>query len=397
MEFNFDRNKVTIKEIYDKFTDGTLIVDQSYQRRKVWMPQDKVRLIETILMGLIIPEVFFWPAQIDPDSGEMITHIVDGQQRITAIIEYITGEFELSNKCLLNDEIKAKYGNKKFNELPDEGKTQIWTYRMSVVDIDRNCDKSDITQMFYRLNLTNYSLNSQERRNSIESRFGDKAEGLSKLDFWKDCKVFSSADARRMKDIEYCCSIYILAQEGIVDQTNDQKINAYYDDYKVEFDEKDILRDKIIKAMEMITDLVDKKTLQFVSKKAQMYTLFCVMFEMQDKRIEMDNELFEKFKLFVNAYDLFKNGYDLNISDELERNVYEGIKKYKLASSEGINKVGNRAIRFEIMKKFLLDSEGKIKESFRNISKKLVDVSANSDIEFEKFEADDLVDIETQE
>jgi len=38
------------KEIYDKFENGTLIIDESYQRRKVWMVVDKVRLIETILM-----------------------------------------------------------------------------------------------------------------------------------------------------------------------------------------------------------------------------------------------------------------------------------------------------------------------------------------------------------
>ena len=76
--------------------------------------------------------------------------------------------------------------------------------------------------MFYRLNLTNYSLNRQEKRNSKDSVFGDKCEALSTYDFWKKTKLFSSADAKRMKDVEYCCAIYILANEGIVDQTNDK-------------------------------------------------------------------------------------------------------------------------------------------------------------------------------
>ena len=55
----FDRNKRTVQEIFDGFDQEKLIVDPSYQRRQVWLVQDKVRLIETILMGLIIPEVFF--------------------------------------------------------------------------------------------------------------------------------------------------------------------------------------------------------------------------------------------------------------------------------------------------------------------------------------------------
>ena len=64
----FDRNKRTIKSIYEDFNDGKLTVDKSYQRRHVWMLQDKVRLIETILMKLIVPEVFFWPASIEPET-----------------------------------------------------------------------------------------------------------------------------------------------------------------------------------------------------------------------------------------------------------------------------------------------------------------------------------------
>lgn len=79
--------------------------------------------------------------------------------------------------------------------------------------------------MFYRLNLTNYTLNQQEKRNSKDSVFGDKSEALSILDFWEKTRVFSSSDAKRMKDVEYCCYIYILANEGIVDQTSNIKQN----------------------------------------------------------------------------------------------------------------------------------------------------------------------------
>ena len=76
----FDRNKKTIKQIKDDFESGKLIIDSSYQRRSVWTTQDNVRLIETILMGYIVPEVFLWPASVDPDTGDTVTHIVDGQQ-----------------------------------------------------------------------------------------------------------------------------------------------------------------------------------------------------------------------------------------------------------------------------------------------------------------------------
>lgn len=392
MDFTFDRNKKTIKEIYDEFTKGKLIIDTSYQRRKVWLPQDKVRLIETILMGLIVPEVFFWPSKINADTGEIITHIVDGQQRINAIVEFITGDFELSKKYLMCDDIKTKYGDKSFVGLVTEGKERIWTYKFSVVDIDRKCNKADITQMFYRLNLTNYSLNPQEKRNSLESSFGDKAESLSGLDFWKNNKVFSSADARRMKDVEYCCSIYILAREGIIDQTSDKRINAYYDDFKDVFDDDNMLTEKIIRGTEIISNLGDKKTIQFISKKAQMYSMFCMVFSMIDNNIEFSSEIFEKFKLFVTAYNLFRNEYNLNIEDPAVRDIYEGIKKYKLASSEGINKIGNRVIRFEILNKFCIEGHIEIKDCFRNLIRIFESQDNISDVAFEELEKEDLVD-----
>lgn len=343
----FDRNKRTVKSIYDDFVVGSLLVDRTYQRRRVWLDQDKVRLIETILMGLIIPEVFFWPAAVNPETGDVITHIVDGQQRIDAIVDFIDGKFKLASKYFLDEGMRNKYGNMSFSELPPEAKSEIWTYKISVVEIDKSWSKSQITTMFYRLNLTNYSLNDQEKRNSKVSAFGDKAEALSTLDFWAHMRVFSAVDARRMKDIEYCCSVYILAQEGIVDQTNNKRINQYYEDYAEEYDVDGIITNRITSAMEIIEKLTDATMLSFVSKKAQMYTMFCLALRLIDNGEGYSEKLYSKLKLFIQAYNLFRNEYELTIDDEKLAHLYESIKKYKLASSEGINKYQNRVIRYE--------------------------------------------------
>lgn len=109
----------------------------------------------------------------------------------------------------MNDVIKQECGNKFFSDLSDYYRTIIWDYPISVVEIDRDCTRDNIKDMFYILNLTNYDLNLQEKRNSKDSRFGDKCEALSGYDFWGNVRLFSSTDAKRMKDFEYCCSIYI--------------------------------------------------------------------------------------------------------------------------------------------------------------------------------------------
>ena len=114
MKFIFRRNTKSIKEIYTEFAKGMLFADENYQRRKVWNIQDKVRLIETILLEFVMPEVFLWIASRNPETGEAITHIVDGQQRITAIAEFINGEFCLDGKYLLDDDLKERCGKKYF-------------------------------------------------------------------------------------------------------------------------------------------------------------------------------------------------------------------------------------------------------------------------------------------
>lgn len=359
----FDRDKKTIKDIYEQFNTGELTVDKSYQRRHVWMLQDKVRLIETILMELIVPEVFFWPASIDPETGNMLTHIVDGQQRIAAISDFIDCKYKLNSKYLIDDHIKGLYGNLSFSELPPEAKTAIWTYKLSVVDIDKSWTMEQIKTMFYRLNLTNYSLNEQEKRNSKSSAFGDKSEALAKNEFWDELRVFSANDARRMKDTEYCCSIYILAQEGVVDQTGSQKVNQYYDDYSEEYDIDDTLTNKIIEAMDMIKSWSNKETISFISKKAQMYTTFCVALRLIDDSIDNTDIIKEKIRKFIMSYNLFKNEYEMSFGDEKLTAFYESIKKYKLASSEGINKYQNRMIRYEQLYKSCIVSDDEIIET----------------------------------
>ena len=367
----FDRNKKTVKQIKDDFEAGKLIIDSSYQRRSVWTAQDNVRLIETILMGYIVPEVFLWPASIDPDTGDTVTHIVDGQQRITAIIDYIEGKYKLTKKYLLDKNITERCGDKVFADLLDEDKSQIWTYKLSTVDIDKSWNIDQIKKMFYRLNLTDYSLNGQEKRNSKDSVFGTKSELLAQNDFWRKVHVFSANDYRRMKDSEYCCSIYILAAEGVVDQVNDSKINQYYDDYKDSFDDEGVLADRISSAMDIIVQFVDETTISFISKKAQLYTLFCVSLKMGEDGVPFDEDIFSRFKLFVTAYNLFRNEYDIVFENEQTKAVYEAIKKYKLASSEGINKLQNRMIRYEQLYKLCVLGTEEVISSLIEIVKAL--------------------------
>ena len=112
MKFEFDQNYKKISEIIGMRKRGELVVDYSYQRRAVWGEKDWIRLVETILLNLVVPSVYFWNSETDPETGKAILHIVDGQQRITAIQNFVNGEFKLKGNYLLEEESKQRFGNK---------------------------------------------------------------------------------------------------------------------------------------------------------------------------------------------------------------------------------------------------------------------------------------------
>ena len=88
-----------------------------------------------------------------------------------------------------------------------------------------------------------------------------------------------------------------------------------------------------------------------------MFTLFALAFDFIDNEIPITDEMKKYFVQFVKTYNAFKNEYDFPLTSEGERKAFEMIKRYKLASSEGVNKISNRIIRFEVLKKILLNTE----------------------------------------
>lgn len=369
MPNNFSRNSIKIKDIYSKFNDEEWIIDKTYQRRKVWGIKDNIRLIETILLELVIPEIFIWDCDTDPTTGKTITHIVDGQQRINAIFDFIQEKFKLQSKYLISTEIKNLYGDLTFSELPDDIKKRIWVYEISVVNLSSTFSRNEIKNMFYRLNLTDYSLNEQEKRNSMDSLFGQAAESLADWDFWTKHKVFSPRDIRRMGDVEYCSSILLLCREGIVDQTKQETLDQLYTDFVDEYPDRDKDLKKIGNAVNYINFIITPEIESFSSKKVQMFTLFALAFDFIDNEILITDEMKKYFVQFVRTYNAFKNEYELHLSTK-ERKVFEMIKKYKLASSEGVNKISNRMIRFEVLKKILLNTENIDIDVIASIEKK---------------------------
>ena len=81
-----NRNVVWFKE-----TAATHQLDMAppYQRNPVWLEKQKSYLIDTILNGLPIPELYM-QTTVTADGVAKYT-VVDGQQRIRSVLEFLEG------------------------------------------------------------------------------------------------------------------------------------------------------------------------------------------------------------------------------------------------------------------------------------------------------------------
>lgn len=109
--------------------------------------------------------------------------------------------------------------------------------------------------------------------------------------------------------------------------------------------------------MSLVEKFINDNTHSFIKKTTQLYTIFSVAFYTMRENIEITEETVSMFGDFVRVYEKYKNEDNATLSLNMEeQSLYDQIKKYKQASSEGIRKQVNRMTRFNVLKNFLFSS-----------------------------------------
>ncbi|USU08918.1 DUF262 domain-containing protein [Sphingomonadaceae bacterium OTU29MARTA1] len=134
-----------------------------YQRKLIWTDTKKSRFIESVMMGLPIPFVFFWQ---DKD-GRM--EIVDGSQRLRTIRDFMADKFVLRDL----ETIPALNGF-RFTDFPESRQRKFEEIPIRVIILDNTTDAVTRTEMFARINTGGTTANDAEiRRGSLPGPFMD--------------------------------------------------------------------------------------------------------------------------------------------------------------------------------------------------------------------------------
>jgi hypothetical protein len=160
-----ERNDFLLPQVLDFIkTRKWINIRPEYQRRLVWDRTKKSRFIESLLMNVPIPPVFIFEWELSRYE------VMDGQQRLNAIVEFYENRFALSGL--------EKWGvlnGRKYADCPPTIQKGLDRRRISAVVLLAESAQfgkksEDIRRLvFQRLNTGGLSLKPQELRNSLYS------------------------------------------------------------------------------------------------------------------------------------------------------------------------------------------------------------------------------------
>jgi len=213
------------------FIDRGVVKIPNFQRNYVWDIARASKLIESLLIGLPVPQIFFY----EEDKNSYL--VIDGQQRLMTLYYYIKGRFPKEDKrvelrqifaerytlpdSIINDDDyftnfnlkltgqvpnqKNKFNGKNYQTLIDYKLTfDLRTIRSIIVKQVSNKadDDTAVFELFNRLNTGGINLKDQEIRASLyHSDFLDMLARVNNLPGWRKTLGNGSVDMH-MRDIE---------------------------------------------------------------------------------------------------------------------------------------------------------------------------------------------------
>lgn len=272
-------NTQALSWFFGEYKKGTLDLEPRYQRYAIWSPGQKCFLIDSLISGAPVPQVFLnIRSKGAGRERHTVYEVVDGQQRLRAILEYMDDEYALLATTARSYPVSAAYVphiGRTYSQLPPAVQDSIWNYWLPVQEL-RGWSEEQIRALFRRLNYVVERLNKQELRHSqYFGEFVEAVEGLAEDAFWDDMQFFTRKDAQRMKDIEFISELFVALIAG--PQEGQRSLDEYYAQYDVEFPNRATEVGRFRQTLASLTTIGEfLRSSRFV-KKGDFYGLFCAV------------------------------------------------------------------------------------------------------------------------
>jgi len=196
--------------------EQTRITFPEYQREKeLWSQEAKIRLIDSIFKDIDIPKLYF------NLNDKKQYEVVDGQQRLWAIWEYLSNQYG----CPLGGEVK------RFADLNVSEKKVIQNYTLQIT-VFNDADDDFLREHFARLQLGT-PLVTGEKLNALSGKMKEFVfEKLIKYAFVKKLGIPKKRFAKQTLGAQICINSFGRKKLGVFQRTRWEDLRDFFEEYK---------------------------------------------------------------------------------------------------------------------------------------------------------------------
>ena len=190
-EINFDTKDYPIEVLVDKFISDDFYIPE-YQRKFIWDETTKIRFIESVLLGLPIPFMFF------SDNEDGRCEIIDGAQRTQTLQEF------LDNDLVLNGlERLSSLNSFTFQDLPEIFQRKFKGRTLRIIVLADTTTLETRQDIFNRINTGGkHAISSEIRRGSHTGVFMTFVEKCANDPLFNKLCPISETMKKRYEDSE---------------------------------------------------------------------------------------------------------------------------------------------------------------------------------------------------
>lgn len=190
-QVEYDTKDYTLELLLDKFEKGDFYIPD-YQRQFVWKPNNRSLFIESVLLGLPIPFMFFAGC----DDGRL--EIIDGAQRMQTLREFVKRKMKLSKLAKLTE-----LDGFVFEDLSTATQRKFLNRTFRVVVLDEKTTTDIRQDLFNRINTSGVKASDSEvRRGSYPGKLTSYIEKCCKNELFVALCPISKNKAVRQERFE---------------------------------------------------------------------------------------------------------------------------------------------------------------------------------------------------
>lgn len=229
-----DSYPMSIGELVNMYENGEIILRPEYQRYFRWTPEQKSKLIESILIGLPLPSMFV--AQDEKGNWE----VVDGMQRLSTILDFM-GTLKKSARDSeyytpfrkLSDELYylPEFEDKKWDDLTRRIQLDFRRTKVQLTILLRETDLDAKFELFQRLNSGGTAISGQELRNAIMAGKNNEVlkwfEGLAQYENFVSVCGLSERDLSVRMDVELVLRFVVFLTKLIDELPKSKSVDVF--------------------------------------------------------------------------------------------------------------------------------------------------------------------------